>query len=105
MHDTDKNGELTDYKGVMYDRRKANYLFFFGSDHPVVDMTNTENPNGKTIVVIKDSYANVFAPWLIKSYGRVILIDPRIYTGTMDKIISEFSPDEFRYELYFYHVV
>lgn len=95
MHDTDKNGELTDYKGVMYDRRKANYLFFFGSDHPVVDMTNTENPNGKTIVVIKDSYANVFAPWLIKSYGRVILIDPRIYTGTMDKIISEFSPDEF----------
>lgn len=93
MHEI-KNGELTDYKGVMYDRTKANYLFFFGSDHPIVDMTNAENPNGKTIAVIKDSYTNVFAPWLIKSYKRVILIDPRIYTDSFDIIMKEFKPDE-----------
>lgn len=95
MHDLGANGEITDYRGVMYDRTKANYLFFFGSDHPIVDMTNTENPNGKTIAVIKDSYTNVFAPWLIKSYNRVILIDPRIYTGTIDTIIEAFKPDDF----------
>lgn len=94
MHNVGANGEITDYRGVMYDRTKANYLFFFGSDHPIVDMTNTENPNGKTIAVIKDSYTNVFAPWLIKSYHRVILIDPRIYKGTLDTIIKEFKPDE-----------
>lgn len=94
MHDINENGVFTDYRGVMYDRAKANYLFFFGSDHPIVDMTNTENPNGRTIAVIKDSYANVFAPWLIKSYHRVILIDPRIYTDSFDKIIDEFNPDE-----------
>lgn len=94
MHDIDADGKLTNYNGVMYDRTKANYLFFFGSDHPIVEMTNAENPNGKTIVVIKDSYANVFAPWLIKSYHRVILIDPRIYTSSFDIITEEFKPDE-----------
>lgn len=105
MHDVGANGEITDYKGVMYDRTKANYLFFFGSDHPIVDMVNTENPNGKTIAVMKDSYTNVLAPWLIKSYHRVILIDPRIYTGTIDTIIDEFNPDDFLFVNYIFTTV
>lgn len=94
MHDIDASGKLTNYNGVMYDRRKANYLFFFGSDHPIVELTNAENPNGGTLVVIKDSYTNVLAPWLIKSYHKVILIDPRIYRKEFNAIIKEFNPDE-----------
>lgn len=69
------------YNGVMYDRSKANYNFFFGSDHPIVEMTNEKNPDGKTLVVLKDSYTNVLAPWLIESYKNVILVDPRIFDG------------------------
>ena len=78
----------------MYDKTKTDYQFFFGSDHPVVEMTNSEKKNGKTIAVIKDSYANVLAPWLIKSYGKVILIDPRIFSGDFTTILSTFKPDE-----------
>ncbi len=86
--------ELTSYNGVMYDVRKANYNFFMGSDHPVVEMINENNPNGKTLVILRESYANVFAPWIIESYGRVILIDPRIYTRGFDKILERYNPDE-----------
>lgn len=94
MHDTSDSGELTDYNGVMYERTKTDYDFFFGSDHPVVEMTNTANPDGKTLVVLKESYSNTLAPWLIKSYRSVILVDPRIYKGKLDTIIDEYAPDE-----------
>lgn len=85
---------LTPYNGVMYDRSKASYDFFFGSDHPVTEMVNENNLGGKTIVVMKESYANVFAPWLIESYHRVVLVDPRIYGGDFQTMIDNFAPDE-----------
>ena len=88
------DGELVEYDGVMYEEEKQNYSFFFGSDHPIVEMTNRKNAGGKTIVVIKDSYANAFAPWLITSYGKVVLVDPRIYKGSFDDILKKFEPDE-----------
>ena len=94
MHDVSENGELTDYSGVMYERTKTEYDFFFGSDHPVVEMTNADNPYGKTLVVLKESYSNAFAPWLIKNYRSVILVDPRIFRGKLDTIIDCYSPDE-----------
>lgn len=87
-------GKLTEYDGVMYDEEKQNYSFFFGSDHPIVEMTNSKNAGGKTIVVIKDSYANAFAPWLITSYAKVVLVDPRIYKGGFNTILKKFEPDE-----------
>lgn len=88
------NETLTPYNGVMYDRSKASYDFFFGSDHPVTEMVNENNLGGKTIVVLKESYANVFAPWLIESYHRVVLVDPRIYEGDFQTITDNFAPDE-----------
>ena len=94
MHRADESGALTDYSGLMFDRKKANYSFFFGSDHPIVEMTNDDMPDGKTIAVIKDSYANAFAPWLIKSYHKVLLVDPRIYKGDFKTVIDTFKPDE-----------
>lgn len=94
MYNTDANGEFYQYNGTMYDRTKANYQFFFSSDHPVVEMVNNDIPDGKTIVVVKDSYTNVFAPWLIKSYGKVILVDPRIYTEKFSKITERYDVDE-----------
>lgn len=94
MYSTDDDGGFYEYNGVIYDRSKTNYNFFFGSDHPIVEMTNERNSDGKTIVVMKDSYTNVLAPWLAESYKTVILIDPRIYKGTFDDILSRYSVDE-----------
>ena len=94
MYDFDEDGDRMDYNGVMYDRNKINYTFFFGCDHPVVEMTNKNKPDGKTLVVIKESYANALTPWLIESYRKVIMIDPRIYKADFSKIIDKYSPDE-----------
>ncbi|MCC8160288.1 MAG: hypothetical protein LIO53_03055 [Oscillospiraceae bacterium] len=94
MHGLDDDGNPTTYKGTMYDHTKANYSFFFGSDHPIVEMTNEDNIGGKTIVLLKESYSNALAPWLIKSYYKVILVDPRIYKGDFEDVLDDYSPDE-----------
>ncbi len=92
--DEGEDGELAERDGKMYHDDQRGYSFFFGSDYPLLELENTALPDGKTIIVIKDSYANAFAPWLAKSYKRVFLIDPRTYTGSIDSIADEFNPDE-----------
>lgn len=44
--------------------------------------------------MLKDSYTNVLAPWLIESYKNVILVDPRIFDGDFQMILDKYSPDE-----------
>lgn len=94
MHSIDEEGNPITYGDSMYDQSKAGYSFFFGGDHDIVEMTNTNNPNGKTLVVIRESYANALAPWLINNYKKVVLVDPRGYKGTFDEVLDEYSPDE-----------
>lgn len=94
MRAVDEYGEVLNYSGTMYDSKKQNYQFFFGSDHPIVEMTNSENYGGKTLVVLKDSYTNALATWLIKSYHKVILVDPRIFENNFQYILDTYPPDE-----------
>ena len=78
----------------MFDLTKSNYLLFFGSDHPFMEITNTSNPDGKTVLVIKDSYANAFLPWLSASCGKVLVIDPRSYGGNLVEDTEKYGVDE-----------
>ena len=55
---------------------KNKYLSFVEGDHPVVKIT-TDAPNKRSILVIKESYANAFVPWLCNNYSEVYVIDPR----------------------------
>lgn len=52
------------------------YLTFLEGDNPLEKIT-TSNKNGKKVAVIKESYGNAFAPFLIDHYEEVYVIDPR----------------------------
>lgn len=78
----------------VFNTEVSNYLLFFGGDNPLMEITNNSNPDGKTVVVIKDSYANAFLPWLIASSGRVIVIDPRSFGGSLMEEIERYDADE-----------
>lgn len=73
---------------------KNNYLLFFGGDNPLMEITNNSVDNGKTIVVIKDSYANAFLPWLITSYNKVVVIDPRSFGGSVIEEVKRYNANE-----------
>jgi hypothetical protein len=62
--------------------QKTAYSVFLGGDKEYMDIT-TSVKNGKTAVIIKDSYANCFTPWLAPHYERLILLDPRYFQGSV----------------------
>ncbi len=56
------------------------YSVFLQGDLPVVKM-ETQHKNGRKIALVKESYGNAFAPFLINNYEKVIVVDQRYYTG------------------------
>ncbi|MCC8170092.1 MAG: hypothetical protein LIO59_07030 [Oscillospiraceae bacterium] len=89
-----ENGEKIYYNGTLFDKTKANYNFFLSGDHPLAAITNKKNPTGKTIVIVRDSFANAFAPWIIQNYKTVVLVDPRNYEADFQDVLDEYHPDE-----------
>ncbi len=64
------------------------YAVFLGGDYPWGEIT-TDNKNGKRIVVVKDSYANAFVPFLLPHFEKVYYLDPRHYTGNILDFVKE----------------
>lgn len=56
------------------------YGVFLQGDQPIVKM-ETQHKNGRKIAIVKESYGNAFAPFLINNYEKVIVVDQRYYTG------------------------
>lgn len=56
------------------------YSVFLQGDLPLCKM-ETQHKNGRKIAVVKESYGNAFAPWLINNYEKVIVVDSRYYSG------------------------
>lgn len=56
------------------------YSFFLNGNRPIVDITAAAD-NGRTLMVIKDSYANCFVPFLTEHFERIIVIDLRYFNA------------------------
>lgn len=82
--DWDVIKDVTDYDPGM------KYLTFIGGDNAITTITNKDNLNGETCIVIKESFGNAFVPFLIPHYSTIYVIDPRHYDGTL----SEFTQDK-----------
>ncbi|MDD6712379.1 MAG: DHHW family protein [Sharpea porci] len=73
---------------------KDQYTVFFGGNHPVVEI-NTTNTNHKNLLIIKDSYANSFVPFLIPYYSKIIMVDPRYYYDDINKLIDTYNINQY----------
>lgn len=69
------------------------YSYFLGGDQALVEI-NTSIKNGKKIIVLKDSFANSFIPFLTNNYESVILLDTRYYNASINEFIQERHVDE-----------
>ncbi len=90
-------GELVEYGARIYYTPEVggaiSYGVFMGSDHPFAKVT-TNVANGKTALVIKDSYANALLPFLTSHYETVVIVDPRSYYGTLSDVFAEYEVDD-----------
>ncbi len=68
------------HEGV-YDMAKFNgndkYDVFFSGAVPIITAENPFNPNGKELVIFRDSFGSSLAPLLLGSYSRITLVDTR----------------------------
>ncbi len=68
-------------------KKKDAYTVFGGSNHPLYTIQTPVKSN-KTLLVIKDSYANSFIPFLSQSYRKIVVVDPRYCYDDIDDIIE-----------------
>ena len=78
--------------GTLYDgdalTRKDKYELFLGGNYgQCVITTGTEN--GKQLLLVKDSFANAFVPFLLGDYETVTMIDLRYFRGSIAELAAE----------------
>lgn len=66
---------------------KDKYEVFMNGNHKYVKIKTLGNYD-KKLLVIKDSYANCFIPFLTNHYGQINIVDLRYYTDNIKDIIE-----------------
>lgn len=72
------------------------YALFFNGNHPQVKISTPVEEN-RTLLILKDSYANCFVPFLAPHYRNIIMVDPRYYYGDLEKLIQVENVQEILY--------
>lgn len=72
---------------LSYLDEKDKYSVFLDNNHSIIEITNNNLDNNKELLIIKDSYANAFIPFLTNHYKKVIVIDPRFYKESISEYI------------------
>lgn len=67
--------------------KKDKYCVFSGGNHALINIKTLGDPN-KKLLIIKDSYANCFLPFLTSHYGEINVVDLRYYYDDLDKLIE-----------------
>ena len=76
-----KEPEPFEYYAVEFLEKKDKYSYFGGGNFPLVVLESKNSQTKDEIVVVKDSFANAFVPFLAENYSKVHIIDPRYFKG------------------------
>ena len=75
-----KNGETMNWpiiNDVSQYKSAAKYSCFIGGDQPFSVITNENLNDGSSVLLVKESYGNAFAPFLVDHYQNVYIADFR----------------------------
>ncbi|MDR2770783.1 MAG: hypothetical protein LBB57_01950 [Clostridiales Family XIII bacterium] len=64
------------------------YAYFLGGNNPVVTIDTGARSN-RSLLVLKDSFAHCFAPFLTAHFKRIILVDPRYHRDGLARFFRE----------------
>lgn len=81
-------------------RKKISQFLRYGKRIPETDtpvfwaattrLSVSETPvqSDKTLLVLKDSYANCYLPFLATQYRKIVAVDPRYYYGDLEELMQ-----------------
>jgi hypothetical protein len=95
------------HEGVRYSRQRPKrataspflreklrgYKMFLGGDHPLM-IAHTSVRNGKSVMLVKNSYGNPFAIFLLAHYEHVVVVDYRYQKRALAKLVKEHEIDD-----------
>ena len=101
----DANGERLLYRGGVvrrdtdkfYQAAASKYNCFLMGDHPLIEIHNenvSADRKGTTVLLVKESFGNAFAPFLVDSYEYVYVVDYRYYSGTLSELVDAKGVDD-----------
>jgi len=85
---TTESGSAVIQDGDGYNPEWLNLIFIAG-DQPYAEITNNDLDDGSACIVVKESFGNVFVPFLANHYQTVYAIDYRTYSGSVPELASE----------------
>ena len=65
-------------------------MLFRSGNFSVVDIRTVSESN-RRLLLIKDSYANSFVPFLTPYFREIVMVDPRYYSGTIGDIMDTYE--------------
>lgn len=78
----------------LYDTSKLGtrdpYALFLGGNFSLIDI-KTSSTDARRLLLIKDSFANSFLPFLAPFYQEILVVDPRYYAGTIEEITESYA--------------
>lgn len=69
---------------------KDKYSMFLGENNALVQI-NTENTNGRKLLIFKDSYANCFTPFAVNHYETTFMVDFRYFNMPISQFIQNYG--------------
>ena len=75
----------------------SKYLTFIGGDNPYTVIENKDLTDGSSCIVVKESYANAFVPFLIPHYQTIHVVDFRYWSGNVVSFAKEKNIDDILY--------
>ena len=70
------------------------YPVYLDGNHSFERIVNHDNPTGKKILLIKDSYAHTFAPFMAENCSEIDMVDLRYYLDPVSNLTNETQYDE-----------
>ena len=100
-----EGGDRTRYRGgvvrtdtdTFYQAAASKYNCFLMGDHPLIEIHNENvaaERKGSTVLLVKESFGNAFAPFLVDSYEYVYVVDYRYYNGSLSDLVADKSVDD-----------
>ena len=89
----DRQMKTTTFYDETFLTQKDKYSVFFGGNHALVRIKSPTAEN-RRLLVLKDSYANCFLPFLAQYYRQIDIVDPRYYTENLETLIATDGIDE-----------
>lgn len=92
---SDKEGT---YTRLLFEEHLSKYDWypvFLDGNHPVTVIENkSAGPDAPVLLIVKDSFGNTLAPYLVPSYRTIVMVDPRYTKQSVSALIAEYGAEE-----------